>query len=400
MKVSIWGVVLSMVIWAIPAVAQEKGMQFVEDKSWQEVLSIAGQENKLIFLDCYTTWCGPCKAMAKDVFPQPEVGDFMNANFINVKMDMEKGEGLELSKKYKKFIPGYPTFLLINGQGDVVHQVAGYNAPDKFIEKMKEGLQQKSWIAYTVKYQAGERSWEFLQTYLQSLEDAYQKADVKQVVEATLPQLTLQAITENESAYRIFRKYWNNAESPMLVTFLASPAIYRKYKDPEKEVNEWGGRLFKSAVDKYIGASTTPDKFDAKAADEVLNNLRNLHVSGRENMIALLKLSKAVAAYKPEEFVKTLNSAKEFGMLRYDSRAVSTWTKYMASKTQDKKLLDQYLSAASFNEKDNLVSHDDIRNYAYILERKGDKEKAAAYYKEADKKEAELKERFKGLLGN
>ena len=55
-----------------------------------EALEAAKSENKLVFMDCYTSWCGPCKALAKDIFTRKDVGDFFNANFINVKYDMEK----------------------------------------------------------------------------------------------------------------------------------------------------------------------------------------------------------------------------------------------------------------------------------------------------------------------
>ncbi len=74
--------------------AQEnKGIQFHQNESWESIVALAKKENKLIFMDCYTSWCGPCKALARDVFPQQKVGDFFNPRFINVQYDMEKGDG-------------------------------------------------------------------------------------------------------------------------------------------------------------------------------------------------------------------------------------------------------------------------------------------------------------------
>ena len=58
--------------------------------SFDEALKVAKQENKLVFIDFYTDWCGPCKKMAKEVFPQKMVGDFMNAKFVNLKLNAEK----------------------------------------------------------------------------------------------------------------------------------------------------------------------------------------------------------------------------------------------------------------------------------------------------------------------
>ena len=87
-----------------------------QELSLTKALELAKSEKKLVFIDCYTSWCGPCKIMAKEVLPQKEVGDFLNELFVCVKYDMEEGEGPELAKKYK--VDAYPTFLLLNADGD------------------------------------------------------------------------------------------------------------------------------------------------------------------------------------------------------------------------------------------------------------------------------------------
>jgi thiol-disulfide isomerase/thioredoxin len=70
-----------------------QGIEFEHDKSFEEVLKMAKTQNKLIFMDCFTTWCGPCKRLSSMVFPDPAVGEYYNKNFINTKFDMERGEG-------------------------------------------------------------------------------------------------------------------------------------------------------------------------------------------------------------------------------------------------------------------------------------------------------------------
>ena len=101
----------SYAILTIP-VAKRAGVYQYFDGGWVHFSLPEIFSGALVFVDCYTTWCGPCKMMTEEVFPQKEAGDFFNAHFVNVKFDMEKGEGKELSKQFK--IRAYPTFLLLN----------------------------------------------------------------------------------------------------------------------------------------------------------------------------------------------------------------------------------------------------------------------------------------------
>ena len=72
-------------------VAFAQGVDF-QDLTYREALEKAKAENKLVFMDCYTSWCGPCRIMSNEVFPQKEAGDYFNPLFLFVKYDMEKGE--------------------------------------------------------------------------------------------------------------------------------------------------------------------------------------------------------------------------------------------------------------------------------------------------------------------
>ncbi|MFT4973461.1 MAG: thiol:disulfide interchange protein, partial [Saprospiraceae bacterium] len=111
--------------------AKNEGIKF-STKSWAEMLTEAKADNKLIFVDAYAKWCGPCKTMSKKVFPVKKVGDFFNAQFVNAKIDMEKGEGPKLAKQYH--VRAYPTFLFVDGDGKVVHRSIGYHNPDQLLE--------------------------------------------------------------------------------------------------------------------------------------------------------------------------------------------------------------------------------------------------------------------------
>lgn len=99
-----------------------QGVEFHQG-DWASVKAKAKEENKIIFIDFYTSWCGPCKGLVKNVFPLKEVGDFYNANFINYKIDAEKGEGPALAEKYG--VKAYPTLMFVDAEGQFLHQQVG-----------------------------------------------------------------------------------------------------------------------------------------------------------------------------------------------------------------------------------------------------------------------------------
>ncbi|OFY40361.1 MAG: hypothetical protein A2X18_03395 [Bacteroidetes bacterium GWF2_40_14] len=102
---------LTLVLVAVAMTAQNPGIRFFHG-SWEEAVQKAKAENKLIFIDFYTKWCGPCKNMADEVFVTRAVGDFYNSNFINCKIDAETAEGAPIARKYKVGV--YPTFVFVD----------------------------------------------------------------------------------------------------------------------------------------------------------------------------------------------------------------------------------------------------------------------------------------------
>jgi thiol-disulfide isomerase/thioredoxin len=150
--------------------AQAQGIRF-ESAAWNEIREKAAKENKLIFVDAYTSWCGPCKTMAKNTFTQKSVGEFYNANFINVKMDMENGEGPSLAKLYDVLC--YPNLLFINADGKLVHRSAGFMKPDDFIELGKNAMiPAQTFVSLQDKYASGNYDPAFLTGYLKYLSNS------------------------------------------------------------------------------------------------------------------------------------------------------------------------------------------------------------------------------------
>ena len=138
-----------------------KGIQFTTG-NWAAILQEAKSKNKLVFLDAYTTWCGPCKLMSKDVFTDEKVGKFYNARFVNAKINMEEGEGVDLAKKFS--IKAYPSLLFFDGDGNMVHRIAGFQTAEQFLELGRIAMNPIIRLSGMEKrYENGDRNPDFLQ---------------------------------------------------------------------------------------------------------------------------------------------------------------------------------------------------------------------------------------------
>jgi peroxiredoxin len=105
-----------------------KGINF-QKIDLEAAKKIAQKENKLIFIDVFTTWCGPCKLMQKNVFPDEKLGDMFNKNFVSLAIDAEK-EGVDLAKKFK--IVNFPSYLFLDKNGELVQYDFGYYNVQQF----------------------------------------------------------------------------------------------------------------------------------------------------------------------------------------------------------------------------------------------------------------------------
>lgn len=149
---------------ALNTAAQNREIAFAH-ADLQGLLAKAKSSGKMVFVDCYTEWCGPCKQMSKYVFTQDSVADFFNSSFVNLKMDMEKGEGPEMQKRYD--VGAYPTFLLLDGDGKLVYKFVGGMEAAPFMAKVREGMNPANRIATMLqRYNGGDRSHELMRDYI------------------------------------------------------------------------------------------------------------------------------------------------------------------------------------------------------------------------------------------
>ena len=178
---------LLLLVFALCAQAQtaDKGIRFEKEGTlFRQAVQKAMSGGKLIFVDCYTSWCGPCKMMARDVFTQEKVGNVMNAKYVNFKIDMEKGEGPELAKKWQ--VSAYPTFIVFNSAGQELGRFLGGCDADNFLKRVQEHSVDKGSAEMDARWKAGDRDEQFLYDYLQTLGSSFKRDQCNDVAEALL----------------------------------------------------------------------------------------------------------------------------------------------------------------------------------------------------------------------
>ena len=154
---------LLLVVCSYSFSLSQEGIQFFSG-TWEEVLAEAKAQKKLIFVDAYTTWCGPCKMMDRNTYPDAGVGIYFNDNFINYKFDMEKGEGLSFARTYEVF--AYPTLLFINHEKMEIHREMGYKGPMELIRAGQiANAPQKNGALLELEYEEGNQSPERIREY-------------------------------------------------------------------------------------------------------------------------------------------------------------------------------------------------------------------------------------------
>lgn len=139
--------------------------------TFEEALELAEQEEKLVFVDVYTTWCGPCKVMSETVFPDQEVGEYFNSRFISYKLDAEDEsiDGPRISNAYD--VGAYPTLLFLKPDGfEIGRGVAGYDK-EGLLGLAEDLLNEQSantelLAKLEAKYEEGDRDKSLIQEYL------------------------------------------------------------------------------------------------------------------------------------------------------------------------------------------------------------------------------------------
>lgn len=296
---------ITFCICCMPFAGWADGIQFIHDKPFDEILQQAKAENKLVFMDCYTSWCGPCKRLAAMVFPDSAVGEFYNTTFINTKFDMEKGEGIELARKYQ--IRAYPTLLWLDGDGNVKHKIVGGLDVAGLIQNGRKAIDPTPGILTGMKkqYAEGKREVEFVSDYLNTLNQAGEKYE--EVFKDYLSTVTAKQLAEPKHSKTIFN----------LTKDIKSPGLSYLMKNHDYYIHLLGAEPFNKKINQIAAKAVS----EAPRADD-----KNLF----DGAIELLKTNKAADSHQQILQLSMEYYSKMNDWVNYDKTATQFVKKYAA----------------------------------------------------------------------
>ncbi|WP_194768162.1 thioredoxin family protein [Tamlana sp. I1] len=290
--------------------AQEDHINFLKSEKWKKVLKIAKKENKPIFVDAYTTWCGPCKTMDKEVFTNKEVATFFNEKFISVKMDMEKGEGNQLKLDWE--VQAFPTLLYFNSAGEIIHRVVGAYGADEFLDYSKMSLNPDLMAVNLQKrYDAGERDGAFMYDYLVSLRLGYHKELEAQVSNDYLSSLAHEDLLKEEN-WNIINHFMKDPTSEGFQYLVAHKEALEEVVDAEEVEKKFYNTINKQIQTWTYWYGETP--FETEKEANLLAFLQESNYDKAPILIGKLLVNKYKRLEDKSQYLDTVDDIVTFNL--------------------------------------------------------------------------------------
>ena len=329
--------------------------------SWQEALEQSQLTQKSIFLDAYTTWCRPCKQLDKTTFKDAEVAKYFNEHFINVKMDMEKGEGIELAEKYDVIV--YPTLLFTNHHGEMVHRSAGFHNVEQLLELAHMARGEENLSALDEMYNNGNRDPDFLIKYATARYEIQDGSHEKVAEEY----LKTEADWMTEDNKEVIFQYVLSAESTLFDHLIYNRSAYAAM---------FGKAAVDKKIDRLVNSTLYPEsgmaapevaraiftKLNPTKVDELMHKYQMSYHRSKGDRTAY---ASAAVNYLEDYDVKDWDELNEIG-----------WTFYTV--IEDESLLKKAVkwTKESIKLEDNFYNHDTM---AALLFKLGKHKKAEKY---------------------
>lgn len=299
----------------------EKGIKF-NHSDWSTILKKASDEQKLIFVDCYTTWCGPCKIMAKQVFTDQEIGEFFNQKFINVKLDMEKEPGISLKKTFA--VNAYPTLLVIDANQNIIHKCVGALQKEELIKFATDAINGTGTLAtYHEKYKKeGATNKEFVIDYLQKLEAAFESEKINQVIDSYFAQLEKKDLLEKEN-WILLNKYVHSINNKVFQILLKNQKEFVEalgQKEVEDKVYYTFMREGRELCDKKEDGNFVLNQSKKK---DFLSQLEKNDVRNKDQILAYSEISISRTTNNWESYIQQVSNYLKEGII--DKSAMSLY---------------------------------------------------------------------------
>ena len=319
--------------------AQADGIAF-RVLSFSEALKRAEVEDKLLFVDCFTTWCGPCKRLSKVVFKDSLVADYFNRHFVNLKMDMEKDEGVELRKKYG--VHAYPTLLFINSSGEVVYRLVGAEDALELLKKVKLGVESGGLSGLKKRYEAGDRDLAFISGYINALSAANREQEAGQVA-ADFLQGREQKMLEDEDYFLVFYYYVHDVNSS------AFQYVVNHQKEIADKFPRQGASLDRRLLEDWIAGSYAYLKvgesnhctFDEQGLDAYVAKMKQMNVAEADMIGESLRLSRDGIMKQWDSFVKRGDKILASHTILGDEGHLLQWVNWLNKECADMSLREK-----------------------------------------------------------
>ena len=308
--------VLLIVTVVINSAAQNRSINFEETNEWQKVVKKAKKEKRLIFVDCYTSWCGPCTMLARNVFTNDSVADFFNRHFVNVKYDMEKDADASALKK-QFGVRAYPTLLFVDpSSGKAIHRMTGAGSPRWLIREGQLAMEPENNLSNMMKrYAAGEREKAFLWDYASALYTAYMLDEAARVVCEYLEPLPVDSLILSENWYLINR-YVTDPLCPLLKRVMAEREKFYVTIGNTKVDNKLSSSIYSAVEYLTQWHGKMKRAFDEKRNQELIDYLLNTDFVAAPAGLAMLYTAARVRAGDFRGMLEQVDKAISYNVFR------------------------------------------------------------------------------------
>ena len=151
----------------------------------------------MVFVDVYATWCGPCKLMDKEVYTDPSVAEYMNANFVSVRMDGETDYGRKYAAEQK--LEGYPSMFIFSSDGEPVSKVVGFTPADELVTSLKGTVENYRTVKeYKTKYERGTLETGDFATYISVVREMGNQEEAEELASEYMERIIDPNLSDND----------------------------------------------------------------------------------------------------------------------------------------------------------------------------------------------------------